>query len=150
MSLMSQISGLGLANDLARALVAVVRKHGPEVDLQSGYISVRPAEGHIAAYFNRNFVDIVVDPSKADGIAVRHQGTRVLPKRTSTTAYLHVPAGTLDEATVSSLLDDALAWREAGARWFGAADGPLGVDVAGETCQTCRLTIAKNGECDCD
>lgn len=150
MSINEQIDRFGMVPDLAAALREVIAQHGPEVDFQPGYISVRPAERYIAAYFNKSHVDIAVNPHKADSLSSGYPGTRVQPKKTSTTAYIRVPAKTLASDSLLELVAAALTWREAGARWSGEMQDGFAADLAGETCQTCNVTIAKNGSCWCD
>lgn len=149
MILDEQILDLDLASDLADALRAVVASRNAETNRESGYISVRPTGRHIAAYFNRRFVDIAVTPDSSQGLHVQHPGTSVI-RKTTTTHYLHVPDGLLDSDTLVALVVAALDWRERGHRWNGAA-GPAGrwSDLAGEVCAVCNLQIAANGECSC-
>lgn len=151
MDFREQLDGFGMDPELAAALRAVVGLYAPEADVQPGYISVRPPGRHIAAYFNRRFVDIVVEPLKADDVAWQNPGTRVQAKRTSTTAYLRVPAATVSTDRVVELVLDALAYRELGTSWAGEASGSgLGADLAGQTCQTCWTQLSNSGACSCD
>lgn len=146
-----QIDGFGMDSGQAAALRSLIGQYAPDVDVQPGYVSVRPPGRHIAAYFNKAFVDVVVDPLKADAVAVRNPGTRVQPKRTSTAAFLHVPARTVTTDRLVELVLDALAWREAGARWGGEAGrSGLGADLAGQMCQTCFTQLSNSGACLCD
>jgi hypothetical protein len=139
-----------MSDEFAEALRSVIAEHGPLVDFQPGYVSVRPAGRHIAAYFNKNFVDIVVDPAAVHGVAAQHRGTRVQPKMTSTTAYLRVPAKALPAPSLGDLISTAIIWRDAGNAWSGEAQAGVGADLAGENCRTCNTTISKNGSCWCD
>jgi len=151
MEISEQVDEFGLNSEHAAAFRAVVEQYAPDVDVQPGYISVRPHDRHIAAYFNRTFVDVVVDPLKADAVAVNNPGTRVQPKRTSTTAYLRVPGKAVTADRLAELVLVALSWREAGARWGGeASHSGLGADLAGETCETCWTQLANSGACMCD
>ena len=151
MDINEQIDEFGMDPEHAAALRTVFGQYAPDVDVQPGYISVRPPGRHIAAYFNRTFVDVVVDPMKADGVAVQNPGTRVQPKRTSTTAYLRVPGAVVATERLAQLVFDALAYREAGTRWGGELTrAGLGVDLAGEMCQTCWTQISNSGACLCD
>lgn len=151
MDINEQINEFGMDSQYAAALRTVIEQYAPDVDVQPGYISVRPTGRHIAAYFNKTFVDVVVDPMKADGVAVQNPGTRVQLKRTSTTAYLRVPGSAVSTGRLAQLVLDALAYREAGTKWGGEVTrAGMGVDLAGETCQTCWTQISNNGACMCD
>lgn len=151
MDINEQIDGFGMESEHAAALRTVAERYAPDLDVQPGYISVRPPGRHIAAYFNRTFVDVVVDPLKADGVAVRNPGTRLRPKRTSTTAYLHVPGSAVSADRLAELVLAALAWREAGTSWGGEVRrSGLGADLAGQTCQTCWNQLSNSGACACD
>jgi hypothetical protein len=145
-----QIDAFGMSGEFAEALRSVIAEHGPVVDFQPGYVSMRPAGRHVAAYFNKNFVDIVVDPAKVHGVAAKHPGTRVQPKLTSTTAYLRAPAKVLPVPTLVDLITKAIVWREAGNAWSGEVQAGVAADLAGERCRTCNTTISKNGSCWCD
>jgi hypothetical protein len=140
MDISEQIDEFRMDSRHAAALRAVIGRYAPVVDVvdEHGYISVRPPDRHIAAYFNRGFVDVVVDPLKADAVAVANPGTRVQPKRTSTTAYLRVSGTAVSSDRLEELVLAALARQEAGRRWGGrATNSGLGADLAGQTCQTC-------------
>ena len=144
-----QIVDLGMAGDLAAALRRVASARAVEVEREAGYVSVRPVGRHIAAYFNRQLVDIAVEPLKSAGVAVRHPGTTVLQK-TNATHYLRVPTGAVDEDKIVELVTEALDWREIGNRWSGRQAPGGAADLAGETCAACFLVIANNGTCGCD
>lgn len=151
MNIGEQIEAFGFSPEHAGALRAVIKRYAPEVDVQPGYISIRPGGRHIAAYFNKNFVDVVVDPMQVDATAVRNPGTRAQAKRTSTTAYLRVPRTTLTTDRLVDLVLGALARQEAGSRWRGeVGHSGLGADLAGQTCQTCRTQVSNSGACMCD
>jgi len=151
MDISEQIDEFGMDSGHAAALRAVIGSYGPDVDVQPGYISVRPPGRYIAAYFNRTFVDVVVDPLKANAVAVQNPGTRVQPKRTSTTAYLRVPPKVVTTDRLAELVLAALALRDAGSRWGGeASHSGLGADLAGQTCQTCWTQLSNSGACSCD
>lgn len=151
MDINEQIDDFGMDSEHAAALRIVVGMYAPDVDVQPGYISVRPPGRHIAAYFNRTFADVVVEPLKAGAVAVQNPGTRVQPKRTSTTAYLRVPGTAVSTDRLAQLVLDALAWREAGTRWSGeVSHSGLGADLAGQTCQTCWTQLSNSGACSCD
>lgn len=151
MDVHEQIDEFGLTPEHSAALRAVIGLYAPDVDVQPGYISVRPQGRHIAAYFNRTFVDVVVDPLKVDAVAVQNPGTRAQPKRTSTTAYLRVPKAVMSADRLAEMVLGALAWREAGTSWGGeVTHSGVGADLAGETCQTCWTELSNSGACACD
>lgn len=151
MDIGEQIDGFGLSAEHAAALRAVIEQYAPEVDVQPGYVSVRPGGRHIAAYFNKNFVDVVVDPMQVDGVAVKHPGTKAQLKRTSNTAYLRVPRTAVTTDRLVELVLGALARQEAGSRWGGeVGQSGLGADLAGQTCQTCWTQLSNSGACACD
>jgi len=151
MDISEQIDEFGMASGHAAALRAVIGRYAPEVDVQPRYISVRPPGRHIAAYFNKTFVDVVVDPLKANAVAVQNPGTRVQPKRTSTTAYLRVPGAAVTTDRLAELVLAALARQEAGGGWGGeVSHSGLGAELAGQTCQTCWTQLSNSGACSCD
>lgn len=151
MDIDEQIDEFGMDSDHAAALRTVIGLYAPEVDVQPGYISVRPPGRHIAAFFNRRRVDVVVDPMKAERVAWQNPGTRVAAKRTSTTAYLCVPGAAVTPDRLVQLVLDALAYRETGRSWTGEAGHTgLGADLAGETCETCWTQLSNSGACSCD
>lgn len=151
MDISEQIDEFEMGSERAAALRAVLGRYAPDVDFQPGYVSVRPPGRHIAAYFNRTFVDVVVDPLKANAVAMENPGTRVQPKRTSTTAYLRVPGSAVSTDRLVELVLGALAWREVGTRWGGEmSHSGLGADLAGESCQTCWTQLSNSGACLCD
>lgn len=148
MNLDEQIADLGLVSGLADALRAVVVARNAEANRESGYISVRPSGRHIAAYFNRRFVDVAVPPDRSQTLQVQHPGTKVI-RKTTATHYLHVPEGLLERDTIVALVTGALDWREGGHQWNGAWGAGRSTDLAGEVCATCNVQIAANGECFC-
>ena len=144
------IAELALAPDLAEVLRRVTSRRDVGLDRQNAYISLRPAGHYIAAYFNKRHVDVVVEPLQAQAVCAAHPGTSLLPKRTSETAYVRIPSGTVEESKVVTLIEHAIVYRESGARWSGQSGPGLGADLAGATCVTCHFELAKNGSCGCD
>jgi len=143
-----QIADLGLPSDLADALRGVVMARSVETNREAGYISVRPSGRHIAAYFNKKFVDIAVEPTTSKATSARHPGTRAIEKTTAT-HYLRVPEGVVDKDGVVALVGTALDWRERGHQWSGSWTSGGSADLAGEICAICNTQIAQNGTCYC-
>lgn len=149
MTLEEQIADLGLADSLATVLVHVASPVDVETGREAGYVSVRPAGCHIAAYFNRAFVDIAVQPLDSAGLCHRTPGSSVL-RKTTATHYLRIPAEHVESEHAVALIEGALAWRQQGPRWSGSWSGGGSADLAGEQCAECNIVIAANGSCFCD
>lgn len=151
MDISKQIDEFGMGSRHAAALRAVLEQYTPLVDVKPGYISVRPEGRRIAAYFNKTFTDVVVDPLQVDTVAVQNPGTNAQPKRTSTTAYLRVPGSAVSSTRLVELVLTALARQEAGTRWGGESSrSELAADLAGQQCQTCWTELSVSGACLCD
>lgn len=148
MTLEEQISDLGLPDGLADILRGVAASRNVETSRQAGYISVRPPNRRIAAYFNKKFVDIAVEPATSKATSAGQPGTRVIEKTTAT-HFLRVPPGVVDQNQAVAWVATALDWRERGQQWSGewSTGGPT--DLAGEVCAHCNMEIAKNGTCSC-
>ena len=149
MTLDDQIADLGMTGELADVLTRVLKERAVETGREAGYVSIRPTGRHIAAYFNRKFVDVAVDPHTSREIASRLPGTSVITKTTAT-HYLRIPDGCVATDAVVDLVTTAVDWRERGHQWSGSWSGGASADLAGETCQSCYLEIAKNGTCGCE
>lgn len=149
MQLDQQISELPLPSDLAALLRRVVQGRTVETAREAGYISLRPVDRHIAAYFNRGFVDVAVRPEESSVRAAENSGAQVI-RRTTATHYVRIATGAVNLDRVAPLIQSALDWREFGSRWSGAHARTAAGDLAGEVCGTCFIAIAVNGACLCD
>lgn len=148
MTVEEQIAELGLAPDHAEVLLRLVSRRSLETAREAGYISLRPQERHIAAYFNKRFLDIATPPEESAGAAHRHPGTRVR-RVTTATHMLRVPPDTVAHDELVALVERALDWRESGHHWGGTSTQGGASDLAGETCASCFLVVPKTGVCDC-
>ncbi|MBF4766631.1 hypothetical protein ISU10_02480 [Nocardioides agariphilus] len=149
MNLEEQIADLDPAPQLAALLRDVTAQRTVETARESGYISIRPPDRSIAAYVNRQHVDIAVDPAASAGVGVRVKATRVIAKTTAT-HYVRVPGSSLPDGAVLTEVLAAIEWRDHGPRWSGAAAGGAFRDLAGEICGECFYEITPSGACGCD
>lgn len=149
MNLEEQIANLNPEAFVADLLRAVCSARGVETAREASYIGVRPQDRNVAAYFNRRFVDIAVDPSDSAAAAARVQASRVLPK-TRATHYVRVDGADLHQEAVPDEILHAVSWREHGPRWAGGSGSGAFRDLAGEVCGTCNLAITPAGSCGCD
>lgn len=75
MGVEEQIAELGVAADHADVIRTLLSRRSLETACEGGYISVRPPERHIGAFFNKRYVDVATRPEESANLArpVRRQ-----------------------------------------------------------------------------
>lgn len=124
-ALVDQLDELG-ASPAVRALGAgVAARASVTPDLQSQYVSLRPAlEGAVAVYLLRERISIALDPDRALQVPAVVPGV-VLQKKTPRTTYVvaDVPLLQKHAGVLTDLAVEAVEWRVHGPKHHASAGG---------------------------